>query len=606
MGTTRFEAVIFDSSRWSPASAGLGEVLRARCDALAEAGVVVHDVGCGDARAIVEIAAGLAAKGITGRLIAIVGDTLANVDVPELRRAVVTPTPDGSDGFVSLIRLLDRQLALRADRRVPRIDDDPAWVVRLPADPVMVRASEALGTLANGLAGVRGRREDGQPVAVPSMVVSGVYTDADGQPRLLGAPEWTALSVDESVGGSQLLDLRSGLLLRRGRLLRTLRFVSAARLDAMALRAEGRASTLGHPAGLAPADTSTPHRRVHCAEIQAVRTRSSAGGGVTVAVHDHEDVVGKLRVIERLATVAADQRNVPDWDRITGQLDDLVAAGFDRLLADHREAWAQRWANARVDIEGCPGDELAARFAVFHLLGSTLGEGEAAVGARGLTGPAYGGHVFWDADVFVLPFARRDPPAAARAMLEYRIRRLPGGHGSAARPSGSAGARFPWESAATGTRRHPASGHAAATGELVPIRTGRARGAHRRRRGLGGVRATSTGPATTAFLRRPGAELARSRRPATGPAACASTATGGATSRRDRPRRVPRARRRQRLHQRDGPLEPAPRRRPRRGASARCEEPAGWREIADPWSTATTPSAGLYEQFAGFCASSRC
>ena len=435
-----------------------------------EAGVVVHDVGCGDAGAIVEIAAGLAAKGITGRLIAIVGDKLANVDVPELRRAVVTPTPDGSDGFDSLIRLLDRQLAFRADRRVPAIDDDPSWVVPLPADPVMVRASEALGTLANGLAGVRGRLEDRQPVAVPPMVVGGVYTDADGQPRLLGAPDWTALTVDDSVGGSQLLDLRSGLLLRRGRLLRTLRFVSSARLDAMALRAEGRASTLGHPAALAPADSSTPIEVFTAPNIQAGRTRSSAGGGITVAVHDHENVVGKLRVIERLATVAADQRNLPDWDRVTKQLDEIVAAGFDRLLADHREAWAQRWATARVDIEGCPGDELAARFAVFHLLGSTLGEDEAAVGARGLSGPAYGGHVFWDADVFVLPALAAIHPAAARAMLEYRIRRLPAAR-QAAQAVGLAGARFPWESAATGRdvtpRQVTGSG-----GEVISIRTG--------------------------------------------------------------------------------------------------------------------------------------
>jgi trehalose/maltose hydrolase-like predicted phosphorylase len=40
---------------------------------------------------------------------------------------------------------------------------------------------------------------------------------------------------------------------------------------------------------------------------------------------------------------------------------------------------------------------------VFHLLAVAADAGESAVGARGLTGPAYGGHVFWDADVFVLP-----------------------------------------------------------------------------------------------------------------------------------------------------------------------------------------------------------
>ena len=194
MDATRFEAIIFDSSGWGVAAAGLEEALRARCDDLRAAGMAVHDVDSGDAGAIAEIAASLAAKGITGRLIAVVGDKLAaTVDVPELRRAVHTPTPDDDAGYDSLIRLLDHQLALRADRRVPAIDDDPSWVVPLPADPVMDRVSEALGTLANGSVGVRGRREDRQPAAVSPMLVSGVYTDADGQPRLLAAPDWTAL-----------------------------------------------------------------------------------------------------------------------------------------------------------------------------------------------------------------------------------------------------------------------------------------------------------------------------------------------------------------------------------------------------------------------------
>ena len=272
------------------------------------------------------------------------------------------------------------------------------------------------------------------------------------------------------VDGSQLLDLRSGLLLRRGRRLRTLRFVSAARLDAMALRAEGRASTLGHPAALAPADSGTPIEVCTAPNIQAARTRSSAGGGIAVAVHDHENVVGKLRVIERLATVAADQRNVPGLGpghRATRR------PRRDRLRSPARRpprGVGAALGNRRVDIEGCPGDELAARFAVFHLLGSTLGEGEAAVGARGLSGPAYGGHVFWDADVFVLPALAAIHPAAARAMLEYRIRRLPAAR-QAAQAVGLAGARFPWESAATGRDVTPrqVTGRG---GEVIPIRTG--------------------------------------------------------------------------------------------------------------------------------------
>ncbi|HSO54875.1 MAG TPA: glycosyl hydrolase family 65 protein, partial [Actinomycetes bacterium] len=114
-----------------------------------------------------------------------------------------------------------------------------------------------------------------------------------------------------------------------------------------------------------------------------------------------------------------------------------------------------RWADAEVAIDGDPAAELAVRFALFHLLASAAGDGEAAVGARGLTGPVYAGHVFWDADVFVLPALAALHPEAARAMVEYRIRRLePARRLAAAR--GLAGGRFAWESAADGTEVTPA------------------------------------------------------------------------------------------------------------------------------------------------------
>ena len=103
-------------------------------------------------------------------------------------------------------------------------------------------------------------------------------------------------------------------------------------------------------------------------------------------------------------------------------------------------------------------------------MGSVASDGEAAVGARGLTGSAYRGHVFWDSDVFVLPFLAATHPPAARAMLEYRVRRLDASR-AAARALGRSGARFAWESAADGTDVTPRFG-GVATGEMVPILTG--------------------------------------------------------------------------------------------------------------------------------------
>ena len=104
------------------------------------------------------------------------------------------------------------------------------------------------------------------------------------------------------------------------------------------------------------------------------------------------------------------------------------------------------------------------------LMASVRDDGEAAVGARGLTGPGYRGHVFWDADVFVLPFLAATHPPAARAMLEYRLRRLPAAR-AAARARKRDGSRFPWESAASGEDVTPRFARLP-EGGIVPIRTG--------------------------------------------------------------------------------------------------------------------------------------
>jgi trehalose/maltose hydrolase-like predicted phosphorylase len=123
-----------------------------------------------------------------------------------------------------------------------------------------------------------------------------------------------------------------------------------------------------------------------------------------------------------------------------------------------------------VRIDGAPELQRAVRFALFQLMASVADSGETALGARGLTGPGYRGHVFWDTDVFVLPFLAATRPEAARSLLEYRIRRLPAAR-TEARAFGRAGARFPWESARTGRDATPA--HATTrSGELIPIRTG--------------------------------------------------------------------------------------------------------------------------------------
>ena len=79
--------------------------------------------------------------------------------------------------------------------------------------------------------------------------------------------------------------------------------------------------------------------------------------------------------------------------------------------------------------------------------------------------------MFWDADVFVLPFLAATHPVAARAMLEYRLRRLPAAR-AAARAGGPRRRAVP---VGVGARAvgdvTPSTGRDRA-GHVVPIRTG--------------------------------------------------------------------------------------------------------------------------------------
>lgn len=133
----------------------------------------------------------------------------------------------------------------------------------------------------------------------------------------------------------------------------------------------------------------------------------------------------------------------------------LSTRSFDGLLDDHARAWAERWRRADVEIDGAPGIERALRFALYHLIGTANPDDpRSSVGARGLSGEAYRGHVFWDTEIFLAPFYTHCYPEAARALLMYRHRTLAGARRKA-RALGYDGALYAWESADTGDETTP-------------------------------------------------------------------------------------------------------------------------------------------------------
>ena len=135
----------------------------------------------------------------------------------------------------------------------------------------------------------------------------------------------------------------------------------------------------------------------------------------------------------------------------------IVRAGrFDAVQADHVHAWMQLWLQFDVHIE--PADvgfklnvPMLLMLNMFHLLQTvslhSIGL-DIGVPARGWTGEAYQGHIFWD-ELFIFPFFNHRMPEITRSLLMYRYRRLDEAR-AAARSAGYKGAMFPWQSASDG------------------------------------------------------------------------------------------------------------------------------------------------------------
>ncbi|NXJ09371.1 PGGHG glucosidase, partial [Odontophorus gujanensis] len=133
-----------------------------------------------------------------------------------------------------------------------------------------------------------------------------------------------------------------------------------------------------------------------------------------------------------------------------------VAAGS--LHSSHTCAWAALWQGCCVDLEGPLPLRKALYGCLYYLLSAIpprdapgfLFHGISPGGlSNGTRGEDYWGHVFWDQDTWMFPNILLFYPEAARAILEYRIRTLKGALLNA-QEQGYEGAKFPWESAATG------------------------------------------------------------------------------------------------------------------------------------------------------------
>ena len=470
--------------------------------------VVVEDAPSGieAARAGGMAALGIARLGDAGLLKAagadLVVSDLDNVDAEALPAGVLRERQGGRSG---------------ADMHgTIELTDDPNWLLEAPGyDAMREHGIESRFAIGNGFLGVRASRTVGRGptwltwqnslnwASWPRTFVAGLFDIPNTDPpvpALVPVADWLRVSIlldgealllrrGTTLEHVRRLDMRHGLLLAewRQRLpsgltakVRTLRLVSQAEralgLQFLTLEVDRDGVEVKLEAWFEAAGMGMRPLRIE-SELGAWRTVQS-GKAVAMAATASlslagratppdavsplrrewwwRSVAGQVASLERIvAVVRTDTPTEDPGPAATAALERAKRTGGDAVLARHSAAWAFRWQASDVEIEGDATLDRALRFAIYHLNSAANPDDPlVSIGARGLTGDAYLGHVFWDTDIYLLPFYTATWPEAARSLLMYRYRTLAGARAKAAR-GGWRGALFAWESADTGEETTP-------------------------------------------------------------------------------------------------------------------------------------------------------
>ena len=377
--------------------------------------------------------------------------------------------------------------------------------------------TESLFAIANGYIGNRGSLAEGSPLSAPATFVAGVFQQLDipsSVPELMVLPDWTGVRIwvhDEPLSMQhgdvlqhrRILDFRRGILWREwrhrdpaGRITQIVAFRLASLADRhlmfhsvtltpenhtsvirfeSSIEATDRAVSLLAPGWKTRRDSTRPNvlplgvcvpgrnttvafgltsQMLHSARSGGCRTMHMHIGKIT----EHCEIEVKAGTdchLHRVVSVFTSRDGGDPFQWSMEHLRDAVTKGAESAVWAHVSAWESRWKATDIEIEGDDSLQQALRFAAYHLISAAnTDDTRVSIGARTLSGAGYKGHVFWDTEIYMVPFFIFTHPRAARALLEYRYHTLDAARRKA-RASGFRGAMYPWESADTGDETTP-------------------------------------------------------------------------------------------------------------------------------------------------------
>jgi kojibiose phosphorylase len=402
-------------------------------------------------------------------------------------------------------------------------------IAELGWDPARQNARESLFTLGNGFMGSRGVLEEIPAGARPGTFFAGLYDNTGAQvTELVNAPnpiffqvaiggEKIDVSAMDVLDHKRILDLRRATLFRES-LFQTTRKKKRVRYQSLRFFSMHNPHVAVMQVAITPLDmwtcftirssvdtgvtnmglvTEGAKRHFHikdyhdegavnylCTETLEEEVLLAYAHQTKVKVAGRERSVARRRfeikvrkgstvVITKYFAFYTSQHRPPGTvhTQAVNTLKRAVRSGFDVLFERHRKRWKSLWLRSDVRIKGDAEMERATRFSIYHMLisGSEHNSDHSSIGARSLSGEGYRGHVFWDTEIFILPFFVHTSPAIARKLLRYRYQRLPAARENA-KAKGYAGAMFPWESAVTGHDVTP-TWHKDFDGKVIEIHT---------------------------------------------------------------------------------------------------------------------------------------
>jgi trehalose/maltose hydrolase-like predicted phosphorylase len=378
-------------------------------------------------------------------------------------------------------------------------------------EPNLMPYREAVFTIGNGYLGTRGTFEEGYPGREAVTLIHGIFNDAAiVHTELVNAPSWIDLHIfigehrfrmdqGEVLSYRRELDLRTGVLARSilwrspgGSTvqLRFERFASLADPHIMAVRCritsvdfsaavELRAGISGivdndgyrhwHLLDQGPVDSQSVQLQVRTGAtgllLSEAATLEVAAPGFSTTVQDclwapvaiakGQLAPGQSLVVDKLVSIYSSRDTEDPHSAALATLARAREQGYAVLLEAQTAAWAALWDRCNIVIEGDDEADLLVRFNLFQLsIAAPRFEDRVSIPAKLLSGYGYRGHVFWDTEIFMLPFFIYTQPSIARNMLMYRYWTLPGARHKAT-AQGLEGAMYAWESAATGAETTP-------------------------------------------------------------------------------------------------------------------------------------------------------